>query len=365
MPDLPDSRARDKEGLAKIFRYFGEIETPRLQSAVYTAYSLGIAEDEELLALAAQIDPRQPAPNVFYAAVQDLLLEDPERSPEARALAAYYPAVSGGAIPAESPITAFRAFCHVHAGQLEHNLRTGRTQTCVVHRCAIVLPGLASIPRIEKAGGRVGLLEIGPSAGLNLRLDRYRYEYTGTDGRSVSWGDPGAKPLLHCELRGEALPPVPPRLEVVARRGVDLSPIDLEDPLALRWLRALIWPEHVERSRLMDEALAHAGEVPIEIEAGDATRDMEDQIEKLPADAPRVLFATHVVYQIPRVGLLSMLDGIARASRSAPVDLLIMESSGQGDSQLDWFAFAEGERKSRRVLGHSDSHGRWLDWGRE
>ena len=365
MLDLPDSRARDREGLAKIFRYFGEIETPRLQSAVYTAYSLGIAEDDELLALAAKIDPGQPAPNVFYAAVQDLLLEDSDRSPEAKALSAYYPAVSGGVIPSESPMSVFRAFCHVHAGQLEHNLRTGRTQTCVVHRCAVVLPGLASLPRVEKAGGRVGLLEIGPSAGLNLRLDRYRYEYAGEEGRSVSWGDPEAKPLLNCELRGEALPPVLPKLEVVARRGVDLNPIDLEDPRALRWLRALIWPEHVARSRLMDEALAHEAEAPIEIEAGDATRDMETQIAKLPADAPRVLFATHVVYQIPREGLLAMLDGIARASQSAPVDLLIMESSGQGDSQLEWFAFAEGERKSRRVLAHSDSHGRWLDWGRE
>ena len=37
----------------------------------------------------------QPAPNVLYAAVKDLLLEDPERSDAARALARFYPSITG------------------------------------------------------------------------------------------------------------------------------------------------------------------------------------------------------------------------------------------------------------------------------
>jgi hypothetical protein len=363
MVDLPDVRARDAEGLSRHFRYFGEVETPKMDAGTYTVLSLEIAEDEALLAMAQEIDPGQPAPNVFYAAVQDLLLEDAGRSPAARALSRFYPAVSGKPIPSESPWPFFREFCLTHANVLLPKFRNGRTQTCVVHRCAIVLPALASLPRVAEAGGRVGLLEIGPSAGLNLRLDRYRYEYEGEDGARVVWGDPAAKPVLKCEARGGALPPVPTELEVLSRRGLDLNAIDLGDPLALRWLRALIWPEHVLRARLMDEALAHVPQVPIEIVEGDATREIAEQIAMLPLDVPRVVFATHVVYQIPREGLLALLDGVAEASRPAPVDFIIMESSGKGDSRVDHFAFEAGERKSRTLLARADSHGRWIEWG--
>ena len=69
-------RVRDREGLARAFRYFGEVETPRLGSAVYTAFSLGVASDPEMLDLVARVDPEQPPPNVLYAGVHDLLLRD-------------------------------------------------------------------------------------------------------------------------------------------------------------------------------------------------------------------------------------------------------------------------------------------------
>lgn len=363
--DLPDVTARDATGLARNFRYFGDVETPRLDSEVYTAFSLCVAEDAELLDLVAAVDPGQPAPNVLFAAVQDLLLEDATRSEEAVRLSAYYPAVSRAAIPSQSPAGAFRAFCLRHADELRPKLRAGRTQTCIVHRCTTVLSALASLPRVSAASGRVALLEIGPSAGLNLRLDRYKYVYRDDRGREVTWGALDVKPVLECKIRGDVLPPVPGDLDIVARRGLDLNPIDLGDPLQLRWLRALIWPEHVERARLMDEAIEHAASVPIEIEAGDATRDLEGEIAKLPIDAPRVLFATHVFYQIPKEGLHRLLASIARASVAAPVDLIVMESTGHSDSRIDWFGFDQGERLHRTILGFADSHGRWIEWGRQ
>jgi hypothetical protein len=50
-------RVRDREGLARVFRHFGEVETPRLGGAVYTAFSLGVASDPERLDLVARVDP--------------------------------------------------------------------------------------------------------------------------------------------------------------------------------------------------------------------------------------------------------------------------------------------------------------------
>lgn len=359
MDGMPDMTARDPEGLSNIFRYYAEVETPRMDSPVYTDYCFGVSKDEQLLELCSQIDSQQPAPNILFASVQNLLMENSAISSEAEALSDFYPAICGRPIPDRSAWEAFRAFCQAHADQLGPNLRSGRTQTCVVHRCAMILPALATIEQIDAHDGRVGLLEIGPSAGLNLRLDRYRYEY----GNGVVWGEATARPKLICETRGDRMPPMPGRLDVVARHGLDLNRIDLENPAEIRWLRALIWPEHSERARVMDEALALAKTVPIEIEEGDATSEIAAHIDRLPSNAARVLFATHVFYQISAEGRRKIRDGIASASRTQPVDFILMDSSGEGDSKIRRFSYEDGEQTGRTILARSDSHGRWIEWG--
>ncbi len=113
----------------------------------------------------------------------------------------------------------------------------------------------------------------------------------------------------------------------------------------------------------MEEALGLAKSVPVEIEEGDATAEIATHIDRLPSDAARVLFATHVFYQIPREGRHARLDGMASASREQPVDFILMESTGQGDSRIEAFSFEGGERIGRTVLARSDSHGRWIEWG--
>jgi hypothetical protein len=362
MPEFPDISGRELENLANVFRYFGEVETPRLDSTVYTAFSLGVAEDAELLELASHAMTGQPPPNVLYAAVHDQLLRDAEAGAEPDPLSRWYPSVSGAPIPDASPWEAFRNFCLSRRESLEPVIAEGRTQTCVVHRSAVILPALACLPSVEAASGRVGLLEIGPSAGLNLRLDRYRYEYRDGRGESVVWGAADAEPRLVVEDRGASPPPLPVRLEVLARRGLELNPLDLSDPGAVRWLRALIWPEHLERAKAMDAALEHVARVPAEIHQGDATRDIEAHVRALPEAAARVVFATHVFYQIPAEGRHEILDGLARASVAGPVDLVLMESSGEGDSLVTHFTFQNGSRGETRELARADSHGRSVSW---
>ena len=60
--------------------------------------------------------------------------------------------------------------------------RTRSTQTNEVGRCAALLPALTQLavdaPGAPHGGGRpLGLVEVGASAGLNLLVDRYGYEY--------------------------------------------------------------------------------------------------------------------------------------------------------------------------------------------
>jgi len=334
-----------------------------MNSRIYTEYCLQIAEDAELLALAEQVMPSQPPPNVLFAAVQDLLLEDPKRSREARALARFYPAVSGRAVPNEPAFPALRAFCLAHAQELQPGLRHGRTQTSVVHRCTTLLPAIGTLPRVSAAGGAVALLEVGPAAGLNLRLDHYRYRYEG-NGARYHWGDPGSTPALSCAIRGNTPPTLPAKLQVVDRRGLELSPLDLTNPRDIRWIRALVWPEHTERTRLMSEALEVASRVPAAIEEGDATRDIEQAVQRMPTASPRVVFATHAVYQMSEDGRRDMMSGLEKASRTAPIDLVVVDSNLRGESRIDWVAFTDGARQNRVALGHADSHGRWIEWGR-
>jgi hypothetical protein len=369
-PEAPDhaDRAnapthRDANVLAETFRYFGRVETPKMNSRIYTEYSLRIAEDAELLALAEQVMPSQPPPNVLFAAVQDLLLEDPTRSREARALARFYPAVSGSAIPDEPAFPALRAFCLTHAEELQPGLRHGRTQTSVVHRCTTLLPAIGTLPRVRAADGAVALLEVGPAAGLNLRLDHYAYRYEGS-GALHQWGDPASTPRLSCAIRGDTPPALPSQLQVVDRRGLELSPLDLTNPRDMRWIRALVWPEHTERTRLMGEALEVAARVSVTIEEGDATRDIEQAVQRMVIASPRVVFATHAVYQMSDDGRRAMIAGLERASRAAPVDLVVVDSNLRGESRIDWVPFADGTRQNRVTLGHADSHGRWIEWGR-
>src|SRR5207302_9562817 len=88
-------------------------------------------------------------------------------------------------------------------------------QTNEVQRAWALLPGFLSLADERP----FDLLELGPSAGLNLMWDRYAYRY-----KTGAWGT-GA-----LELRGDDRTPPPAelfsrRVSVARRRGIDLNPV--------------------------------------------------------------------------------------------------------------------------------------------
>ena len=94
----------------------------------------------------------------------------------------------------------------------------------------------------ERPGGPLSLLEVGCSAGLNLRLDRYRLGY----GDPARWvGDPAsALPLRRAASSATTRCRSPAALPVIADRvGLDRSPIDVHDEEAVRWLEACVFPD--------------------------------------------------------------------------------------------------------------------------
>lgn len=131
-------------------------------------------------------------------------------------------------------------------------------QTNEVGRCNALLFGFLTVA--AETGLPLRLLEVGASAGLNLRWDSFGYRAGG-----FSWGQADSPLQLEFELEGEA-PALPASVEVSERRGCDANPVDASTPEGQLTLLSYVWPDQPERIARMRAALAVAEEVPVAIE---------------------------------------------------------------------------------------------------
>lgn len=346
-----------------VFHRFARVEAPDLASPMYAELAYGVSLDRELLELAAQKRRRQPAPNMLFAAVQYLLLSGGEYA--GHPLAAHYPIVSGRDRPMQPAFSAFRDFCLTNRDNILDLIRTHRTQTNVVRRCTCLLPAFSMVQ--EESGLPLALIDIGASAGLNLNVDRYRYRYLRGGREEATWGRSEAPVALEAELRGGgALPRLADDLVVWYRGGIDINPIDLSQEDELRWLRALIWPEHVERHQRLIDAAAELRRSPVDLRGGDAVELLPHMIGETPQDAALTVYSTVALYQIPSDGRERILRTLAETSRERPVWLVTLDLMLEDidDPQMPTLAitrFVNGKR-SRQLLAQASPHGWWIEW---
>src|ERR1700712_3417550 len=265
-------------------------DAKRTGSVLYSRIAAGIGKDPELKALAAHARAGQPHANLILAAVHFLLLrgaDDP--------LTRFYPTVGGGvSADDEDPFPAFKAFVLKHIDQVEPLIATRVTNTNEVGRSAVLHPGFRQIAR--QAAAPLSLIEIGPSAGLNLIWDKYgvRYHKDGATALAVGEDTPL---VIDCELRGDEAPVLGPLPQVGGRMGLELNPVDLSNRDDRDWLRALIWPDQVSRLTRLDKAIAlFARETPV-IWAGDALALLPDALAAVPRGQVAVVYHTIAVYQ--------------------------------------------------------------------
>jgi len=354
-----DYQDRSPEGIAAIFRQFGREEAPQLDSPLYEEFCEGVASHPELIAIAARVPQWQPPPNMLFAAVQYLLLRGAEHP-----LASHYPALrgdvappDGDAAPSGSAFRAFRDFCLRHQSEIEQLVSTRRTQTNVLRRCCCLLPAFVTASRAHE-GRPLALVEIGTSAGLLLQFDRYHYCY---DGDRV-WGDDASPVRLRSEVRGEhPLPELGEDLRVSWRRGIDINPVDIDDDDAVAWLRALIWPEHVDRHAQLLSAIGVARDQPATIVAGDAAIVLEDLLAEAPRDAALCVFASHALYQFPADARKAVYGALQRQALSRDVDFISMEATGATHSELFLFRY-RGDGREKIKLANCSPHGWWIEW---
>lgn len=258
--------------LAGTFEEWGRFEAGGI-SPLYGMIATSVAERPEVLELLLGAQPGQRRPNLLLAAAHLLLLEGLEHP-----LRRWYPDLGGTLAPSPAATSQFSELVLAHADRVREIVATRRTQTNEPLRSASLALALARVP------GPVALIDAGCSAGLNLRLDRYRYDYG-----IGSLGPRDAPLTLRCELRGPGAT-VPSGLPcVVWRTGLDAEPLDPADPETARWLEALVWPEQRARRERLVAALGAAAADPVPVRRGDAVEDLPGLARQAPSGVTLVV----------------------------------------------------------------------------
>jgi len=343
----------DRTGGAPYFRLFAHFARAG-GSALYERLTLAIAEDPDMLALAAKVREGQPQANILFAAVHALLLSgvnDP--------LKEYYPSCGGRRAANDRDVyAAFRAFVARHRGPLESILASRVTNTNEVGRSALIYPALDLTAR--ESGAPLQIIEIGPSAGLNLNWHSYGYRYTDELGEIVL-ARGGADLVLRSRLVGMGRPALSADLPPVASAfGLELNPVNLASETERLWLRALVWPERLDRVAQLEAALAIAAAHPPPIVQGDAVLDLGNELDRFPLGAPVTLVDTLVTYQFDERAQRRFEASLLEASQARPIYRISAESHGPS-CFLDLFLYQGTSREARR-LAECDPHGGWLKW---
>jgi hypothetical protein len=299
-----------------------------------------IADDEALMVLvarspAASIEQEQTC-RVLFAAIT--YLSKKHRFP-----------IGGG--------TSGRSFSRLRTRLLEHSaeliaLLQRPAQLNEPLRCIGLYAGLLHVA--QQVANPIALIELGPSLGLNLCMDRYAYDYRGI-GPAGALGS-------RCRLAAEVIDrtshgvseaqgfPLPRRAPVIKQRiGLELNPVSL-DSESLAWMRAFHFESGEER---FDAALAIRKKTRLRIFAGDASRTLTKGLSLVTNDCVPLVFHTSTAYQMSqavRARLAARLASLALRRRIFYMTLAEEPARRGALLQVTDLDLERGEAP-RRVLG--------------
>ena len=247
--------------------------------------------------------------------------------------------------------TLWQAVAHAlqaHDAHLQHWLDSP-PQTNEPARSAVLIA--AGHWLAARFGLELELSELGASAGLNLRWDRYALEVQGQ-----RFGPAAAALTLRPDWSGPLPPATAPR--IAGRAGVDLNPLDTTRD-RLRIL-SYVWADQGARLARMRAALDLAATMPVAVAQGDAAAWLERRLDARRPGVLHLVYHTVVWQYFPPATDRRARAAMARAGAAGPLARLGMEqdSSGQPGAAI-WLDLWPGGRVD---LGRADFHGRWLDW---
>jgi len=277
-------------------------------------------------------------------------------------------------------------------------------QTNEVQRSAVLLPGLLAVAQAVRLPLR--LIELGASAGLNLWCERWHHDMSrparhqpASDGpladhagsgepgaaahgsqhdarntplaapqtKDWRWGDAASAVQLSGQWRG-LLPALPGELNIAARTGCDLAPIDLGDARQRRRLQAYVWADQAPRLSRLQAALVAAAELnarhSLVVERADALAFATRQLAAhYPGQTQVVMHSIFWRYLDPaaRAAVQATIERAgARATADAPLDWLRMEQPRpDAQAELRCQVWPDG---ADTLLAHVHPHGDWIDW---
>ena len=336
------------EKLILSFTRFAEIETKN-NSSLYYFWCKKIIHDEEMLQLLIQIPESQPKPNLFFAAIQFLLMkyDDP--------LKRYIPSFVLNPLPIEESYLALQKFVKKYEQALIQCFQTRRVQTNEVRRSAYLYPIFSDIAK--RAQKPLALIEIGTSAGLLLNVDKYCYEVKEGDS-FIYYGHLESQVLLKSENIGNALTCYRD-FQVSDRYGIDLNVLQLQNRDDYMWLEALIWPEHKERRKLLHQASTIHSEVPKTLLEGDVLQLLPSIIQNISNAHQIVIFHTHVANQFSNELKEAFQQTLANIAKDKPI-YHVYNNMYDENIHVDYLSAHLNEEI--RLLPKAGSHGQFFSW---
>jgi hypothetical protein len=268
-------------------------------------------------------------------------------------LAALYPS-AGGQADLELASRRFIEVLADHAGEVAEHLDRP-VQTNEVGRCAGLIGGFLLVARETRLP--LSVLEVGASAGLNLRFDRFRYSSDGW-----SWGDPESPVQLE-HIFESAAPPLDAELVVAERRGCDASPLDPGSDEDRLTLKSYVWPDQTDRFGRLGGALEVAAGERIAVERAKAAEWAEQVLAERRSGVATVLYHSVVVqYLTAEEGTAlheAIVDAGSRATDEAPFAWLFLEP-GDKEADVRLTVWPGGRERLVARAGFQSLHVDWL-----
>jgi hypothetical protein len=302
-------------------------------SKLYAALSRSLADDPVVAAIVGEHKPLWEAPLRLFGGVHYLELSGVVQHP--------WPKLRGVLEANRDWLARFVA---------EHPVQTNEVQ-----RCWGLLPGFLTV----SDGRPMDLVELGPSAGLNLFWDRYGYRHG-----EAFWGDLDTPLVLSGAAEGG-----PPRelfateVTVRGRAGIDRRPVDVTTDHGARLLEAFVWADQSARLERVRTA--------IEVVRADPPRLMEgDYVDVLPGllavrdlDALTVVFhSVSTVYlredERARLDEIFAAEGTRGSLARVSYEFVSEDDIGYDRFALDVQTWPGEIRRLARLDGHANG----MEW---
>ncbi len=323
----------EPESLPDVFRRLAA-DFERGGSPLYARLAREHAEDPVLVEICADRQPRWEAPLRVLAAIHYLVLSG--RAPDAW--------------------NSFAETLRTHREWVSRFVAEQPIQTNEVQRCWALLPAFLTVVDDRPAD----LVELGPSAGLNLLWDRYAYRY-GT----ARWG-PEDAPLA---LAGEAGGGLPAELfesnvTVRTRLGIDRHPVDATSEEGALLLQAFVWADQRDRLERLRRAIDIVRRDPPRLIRGDYADELPAVLADRDLDVLTVVFHSVSLGYLAREArdrVRAAIDAEGERGALAHVSYEFVEDEPEGFESfaLDVTTYPGGEAKR---LARLDGHANRLSW---